>query len=69
MVDTEERPDQPSLPWRIASTTVMALTGALSRAFLFGLNDVKTEGLGHFLEVLDKRRSGPPERGLITGIS
>ncbi|KAF6804649.1 acyltransferase [Colletotrichum sojae] len=66
MLDNDERPDQPSLPWRIASTTVMTLTGALSRAFLFGFNDVKTEGLDHFLEVLDKRRAGPPERGLIT---
>ncbi|KAK6210176.1 acyltransferase [Colletotrichum tabaci] len=45
----------------------MSLTGAISRAFLHGLNDVQTEGLPQFLEVLDKRRAEVPQRGLITG--
>ncbi|TDZ20830.1 Lysophosphatidylcholine acyltransferase [Colletotrichum orbiculare MAFF 240422] len=44
----------------------MTITSALSRAFMFGLNDVQTEGLQQFLDVLDRRRSGPPTRGLIT---
>lgn len=45
----------------------MGLTGAISRAFVHGLNNVQTEGLPQFLELLDKRRAEPPERGLITG--
>ncbi|EFQ33265.1 acyltransferase [Colletotrichum graminicola M1.001] len=66
MTASEARPDQPSLPWRIASAAIMGLTGAISRAFLHGLNDVQTEGLPQFLDLLDKRRPGAPERGLIT---
>lgn len=67
MAASEARPDQPSLPWRMASAAIMSLTGAISRAFLHGLNDVQTEGLPQFLEVLDKRRAEVPQRGLITG--
>nr|XP_036577559.1 acyltransferase [Colletotrichum truncatum]KAF6784557.1 acyltransferase [Colletotrichum truncatum] len=63
---TDVPPDQPSLPWRMASAAVMTITGALSRAFLFALNDVKTEGQSQFLKILDKRRAESPERGLIT---
>ncbi|WQF75797.1 Putative phospholipid/glycerol acyltransferase [Colletotrichum destructivum] len=66
MAASEARPDQPSLPWRMASAAIMSLTGAISRAFLHGLNDVQTEGLPQFLEVLDKRRAEVPQRGLIT---
>ncbi|WYZ40302.1 hypothetical protein EsH8_IV_000643 [Colletotrichum jinshuiense] len=66
MTATEEQPTQPSLPWRIASAAIMGLTGAISRAFVHGLNNVQTEGLPQFLELLDKRRAEPPERGLIT---
>ncbi|CCF40109.1 acyltransferase [Colletotrichum higginsianum] len=67
MAASEARPDQPSLPWRMTSAAIMSLTGAISRAFLHGLNDVQTEGLPQFLEVLDKRRAEVPQRGLITG--
>ncbi|OLN81616.1 Lysophosphatidylcholine acyltransferase [Colletotrichum chlorophyti] len=59
-------PAQPSLPWRMASAAIMTITSGICRAFLFGLNDVKIEGQEQFLEVLDKRREGTPERGLIT---
>ncbi|OHW96395.1 lysophospholipid acyltransferase [Colletotrichum incanum] len=69
MSASEARPDQPGLPWRMASAAIMGLTGAISRAFLHGLNDVQTEGLPRFLELLDKRRAEAPERGLVTGMT
>ncbi|KAK2758910.1 tafazzin [Colletotrichum kahawae] len=68
MAATEAVPDRPSLPWRMASAAVMTLTGAISRVFLYTLNDVQTEGQAEFLGLLDKRRAGHPDRGLITGI-
>lgn len=47
---------------------VMAFTGTLSRAFLFGLNRTEVHGLDDFLEVLDGRADiEGRERGLITG--
>ncbi|EQB55706.1 acyltransferase [Colletotrichum gloeosporioides Cg-14] len=68
MAATEAVPDRPSLPWRMASAAVMTLTGAISRVFLYALNDVQTEGQAEFLGLLDKRRAGHLDRGLITGI-
>ncbi|CAI0650337.1 unnamed protein product [Colletotrichum noveboracense] len=68
MAATEAVPDRPSLPWRLASATVMTLTGAISRVFLYALNDIQTEGQDEFLGLLDKRRAGHADRGLITGI-
>jgi len=45
----------------------MGITGALSRSFLFGLNDTEVIGLDRFLEVLDGRKDvDARERGLIT---
>ncbi|KAI3547195.1 acyltransferase [Colletotrichum abscissum] len=66
MTALEERPSEPSLPWRMASSAIMGLTGAISRAFLYTFHDVQTENQARFLEVLDKRRAETPERGLIT---
>lgn len=46
----------------------MGITGALSRSFLYGLNNTKVIGLDRFLETLDKRKDVEGrERGLITG--
>lgn len=61
-------PQSPSLPWRISSSLVMGLTGALSRGFLYGLNYTEVIGLDRFLETLDKRKNiDSRERGLLTG--
>lgn len=60
-------PTRPSLSWRLASTTVMTSVGALSRAFLYGFNNMEVMGLKDFLEVLDKRKDPVKrERGLLT---
>jgi hypothetical protein len=46
----------------------MGLTGALSRSFLYGLNNIEVTGLEGFLDILDKRKDvDGRERGLITG--
>ena len=61
-------PAEPSLPWRIASSTVMGLAGACVRAFMFGLNSTEAHGLDNFLELLGKRKDiDERDRGLITG--
>ncbi|KAK0646252.1 hypothetical protein B0T16DRAFT_413013 [Cercophora newfieldiana] len=60
-------PSNPSLPWRMASSTIMGLTGVLSRGFLRGLNTVEVTGLSRFVELLECRQD--PERrkrGLLT---
>jgi len=58
----------PSLPWRTTSSMLMGVTGALSRAFLYGLNNMEVTGLDKFLEILDKRKDVKArDRGLITG--
>ena len=63
-----EPPAAPSLPWRIASSTVMGLVGASVRSFMYGLNSTEAHGLDGFIELLEKRRSiDRRERGLITG--
>ncbi|OAA53379.1 tafazzin [Niveomyces insectorum RCEF 264] len=60
-------PQQPGLLWRTASTFVMAATGMLARAFLYGLNDVEVVGLDRFLALLDTRKDvDSRQRGLIT---
>lgn len=59
---------QPSLPWRISSSIVMGVTGAISRLVLFGANTTELHGLGDFLEMLEQRRDVKNrKRGLITG--
>lgn len=45
---------------------VMGSVGAASRAFLYGLNKVEVTGLDNLLGVLDRRKSGKRERGLLT---
>lgn len=60
----------PYLPWRIMSSTIMGVTGLLSRGFLYGLNSVEVTGLDKFLTLLESRRDPRKrQRGLITGIT
>ncbi|KAI5460063.1 hypothetical protein BGZ63DRAFT_389418 [Mariannaea sp. PMI_226] len=61
-----QTPSRPSLPWRLGSMAVMGSVGMLSRAFLYGLNDLEVHGLDRLLGVLDKRKLNGPERGLLT---
>ena len=42
------------------------VTGAASRAFLYGLNSVEVTGLSNLLGVLDRRRTKGADRGLLT---
>ena len=66
---SEDPSDLPSLPWRIGSSIVMGVAGALSRTFLLAGNKLEVEGLDGFLELLDKRKDVEGrERGLITGM-
>ncbi|CAM1502812.1 Fc.00g075880.m01.CDS01 [Cosmosporella sp. VM-42] len=44
----------------------MGSVGILSRAFLYGLNDVEVHGLDRLLGVLDRRKTQGRERGLLT---
>jgi len=62
-------PPNPSLSWRMASATIMGMTGVLSRGFLYGLNTVEVTGLSRFVQILDSRQDpGKRERGLLTGM-
>lgn len=62
-----DAPATPSLPWRVGSTTVMGVVGAMTRSFMYGLNSVETRGLDGFLELLDRRKAvDGRERGLLT---
>lgn len=56
------------LPWRLSSSLVTGLAGAVSRAFLYGLNNVETTGLDNFLKLLDDRVAGQHKQGLLTGM-
>lgn len=61
-------PQGPGLPWRFTSSLIMGLTGGVSRAFYFGLNNMEVIGLEKFLETIDRRKDVEGrERGLITG--
>ncbi|KAI9670063.1 MAG: hypothetical protein M1817_004543 [Caeruleum heppii] len=61
------QPVAPSLPWRLSSSVVMGVTGALCRTFLHGANRTEVHGLDGFLRVLDERQDiEGRERGLIT---
>lgn len=60
--------EQPSLPWRLGSSLVMGLTGAICRVVMFGANKTEVHGLDRFLELLDEKRDiDSRQRGLITG--
>ncbi|TGO16938.1 hypothetical protein BTUL_0022g00390 [Botrytis tulipae] len=60
-------PTKPSLPWRFSSSLIMGVTGAISRFFYYGLNNVETIGLEGFKATLDRRKNPEErERGLIT---
>ncbi len=60
--------NKPSALWRASSVPVIALTGILSRLFLFGTQRTSVEGLDDFLQILNARRTHK-DRGLLTGIS
>ncbi|KAK3313532.1 hypothetical protein B0H66DRAFT_355230 [Apodospora peruviana] len=60
-------PQSPGLPWRMASTMVMGITGIISRSILYGLNSVEVTGLQRLLDVLDSRKDiEKRQRGLLT---
>ena len=57
-----------SLPWRVGSSTVIGITGALTRIFMNVFNTQNTHGLDGFLGMLDERANiDKRQRGLITG--
>ena len=61
-------PNQPSLPWRVGSSIVMGVAGALSRIFMHGASYTEVHGLDNFLQLLDSREDiEGRQRGLITG--
>jgi monolysocardiolipin acyltransferase len=65
---TTEPPLRPSLPWRCTSSLIMGVTGAISRCFYYGFNNMEVIGLEKFKETLDRRKDPENrERGLITG--
>lgn len=65
---TQERPYQPTLPWRLTSAATFGAVGFLSRSFLYALNKTEVSGLDRFLEILDSRRDEKNRtKGLVTG--
>lgn len=66
VMSTVSPPTSPGLGWRAASVAVMGSVGAVSRGFLFGLNNVEVTGLNNLLGVLDRRKQQGRERGLLT---
>lgn len=67
MLGPDLRPARRGFSWRLGSSMVMGLTGAIARSFLYGLNKVETVGLEPFLKLLDERRAGHSKQGLLTG--
>ena len=65
-MSTVSSPTSPGLGWRAASVAVMGSVGAVSRGFLYGLNNVEVTGLNNLLGVLDRRKQQGRERGLLT---
>ncbi|KUI60562.1 Lysophosphatidylcholine acyltransferase [Cytospora mali] len=58
---------RPNGLWRGSSAMVMGLTGALSKGFLNGLNDLEVVGLDNFMKILESRTDPfERQRGLIT---
>jgi monolysocardiolipin acyltransferase len=54
----------------MTSSVIMGLTGLLSRAFLYGLNVTKVNGLDGFVKLLNERQEVEGrERGLITSMT
>lgn len=65
----DERPYQPSLPWRITSAATLGTVGFLCRSFLYTLSRTEVHGLDQFLQVLDEREDEQGRtRGLVTGM-
>lgn len=63
----QERPYQPSHPWRLTSAVTFGAVGFLSRGFLYALNKTEVRGLDRFLEILDSRKDEKTRtKGLIT---
>jgi hypothetical protein len=61
---------RPNGLWRGSSAMVMGLTGALSKGFLHGLNEIETTGLDRFVRLLESRQDPfQRQRGLITGMA
>ena len=63
----QERPYEPPLSWRFASSFTTTIVGVLSRGFLYALSKTESRGLDRFLEILDNRKDETSRtRGLIT---
>ncbi|KAF2763863.1 hypothetical protein EJ03DRAFT_283243 [Teratosphaeria nubilosa] len=70
MATPQERPYQPTLPWRITSAVNVGVVGFLCRSFLYGLNRTQVRGLDQLLELLDSREDEQTRtKGLITVVS
>ncbi|KAK9448792.1 uncharacterized protein V1518DRAFT_418233 [Limtongia smithiae] len=53
-----------TIAWNLSSRMIMAATGLLSRAFLYGFHNVETSGVKEFVSVLERaKREG---RGILT---
>ena len=68
MMSAEESPSQLSLPWRVASASIMGVLGGLARVALYTTNSTEVHGLEEFQELVAERRDiEGRQRGLITG--
>ncbi|MCJ1354449.1 MAG: hypothetical protein MMC33_004438 [Icmadophila ericetorum] len=66
-MSADGHPEQPSLPWRMASSFTMGFIGIICRVAMKAGNHSEMHGLDEFLELLDKREDPKKrERGLIT---
>jgi monolysocardiolipin acyltransferase len=64
----QERPYQPSLPWRLTSAINVGIVGFLCRSVLYTLNRTEVRGLERFLQILDGRKDEKARtKGLVTG--
>lgn len=59
-------PARRGVAWRFGSTAVMASVGAVCRGFLYAFNTVEVTGLQNLLGALDRRKTQPKDRGLLT---
>ena len=68
-MSAEESPSQPSLPWRVASASIMGILGGLARTTLYAANSTEIHGLEEFQQLVAERRDiDERQRGLITGL-
>ena len=67
-MSANESPNQPSLPWRVASASIMGIFGGAARFALYSALNTETHGLDEFKELVEERHDiEGRQRGLITG--